>query len=313
MFSSLFLRAIAFCLATFTKGRLIMQPHNRRSSPGKAHDDGLIHRGRDLTFYKSLHNHGKGENQMSTDEPIGNSTNQRLSGKTAVVTGASSGIGRATALTLAQAGAAVAVQARREDRLNQLVEEIVSGGGKAMAVAGDASDPADIDRLLTQTLAWQDAGGKYDIVVVNAGRGLAGGILDSDESQWRALYEINVFGAACLMRRAGRYFVERKGGDIVAVSSVVASKFALSAIAEGLRREICSHGVRLSVVMPGVVTSGFQQVAGYDQANFGKAVARFGQILAPQDIANGIIWLLTLPPHVNVNEIMIRPTGQNYP
>jgi len=62
-----------------------------------------------------------------------------------------------------------------------------------------------------------------------------------------------------------------------------------------------------------VVTSGFQKVAGYDQENFGKAMARFGQILVPQDIANGILWLLTLPPHVNINEIMIRPTGQDYP
>jgi NADP-dependent 3-hydroxy acid dehydrogenase YdfG len=278
-----------------------------------------------LLSINKFYSHGKGEKKMSTGEPIGKGNQQQLSGKTAIITGASSGIGRAAAVALARAGAAVAVQARREDLLNQLVEEIVSGGGKALAVAGDASNPTDIDRLLTRTLTWEDAGGKYDIVVVNAGRGLAGGILDSDESQWQDLYHINVFGAACLMRHAGKYFVKRKSGDIVAVSSVVArhispfsgfygsSKFALSAIAEGLRREICSHGVRLSVVMPGVVTSGFQKVAGYDQENFGKAMARFGQILVPQDIANGILWLLTLPPHVNINEIMIRPTGQDYP
>lgn len=262
---------------------------------------------------------------MSTGEPTGKGTQQSLSGKTAIITGASSGIGRATAVALAQAGAAVAVQARRENLLNQLAEEIVSAGGKALAVPGDAANPTDIDRLLSRTLEWDDGGGQYDIVVVNAGRGVAGGILDSDESQWKDLYHINVFGAACLMRRAGRYFVKQKRGDIVAVSSVVArqispfsgfygsSKFALSAIAEGLRREICSHGVRLSVVMPGVVTSGFQKVAGYDPENFGKAMARFGRILVPQDIANGILWLLSLPPHVNVNEIMIRPTGQDYP
>ena len=91
------------------------------------------------------------------------------------------------------------------------------------------------------------------------------------------------------------------------------SKFAIGAIAEGLRREICQYGVRVSLVMPGIVLSGFQQVAGYDEENFGKGIAQFGKLLEPQAIADGIHWLLTLPPHINVNEIMIRPTGQSYP
>lgn len=118
---------------------------------------------------------------------------------------------------------------------------------------------------------------------------------------------------------------QRKSGDIVAIRSVVgqnvspfsgfygSSKFAIGAIAEGLRREICSHGVRVSIVKPGIVLSEFQNVAGYDEENFGKGIAQFGQLLEPQAIADSIHWLLTLPPHVNVNEIMIRPTGQSYP
>ena len=161
--------------------------------------------------------------------------------------------------------------------------------------------------------------------MVNAGRGLAGGILDSDESQWQDVYHVNVFGATHLMRQAARYMVERKSGDIVVVGSVVgrhispfsgfygSSKFAVGAIAEGLRREVCQHGVRVSLVMPGVVVSEFQTVAGYNEENFGKGIAQFGKLLEPQAIADGICWLLTLPPHVNVNEMMIRPTGQNYP
>ena len=260
-----------------------------------------------------------------SDKSVQRKADQLLSKKTAIITGASSGIGRATALTLAQAGAAVVIQARRKDRLEDLASEISDQGGKALIVAGDASIEADIDALLDRTLAWKEGGGKYDIVVVNAGRGLAGGILGSDESQWRKLYDVNVLGVALLMRRAGQYLAQRKGGDILTISSVVAknvspfsgfygsSKFAVSAIAEGLRREICSQGVRVSVVMPGVVVSEFQEVAGYTEENFGKAVAQFGKVLEPQDIAESIFWLLTQPAHVHVNEIMIRPTGQSYP
>lgn len=251
--------------------------------------------------------------------------NKPLSGKTAIVTGASSGIGYATASTLAEAGAAVVINARRKDRLDELASAIAARGGKALAVAGDASIPADIDLLVERALSWDEGQGKFDIVVVNAGRGLAGGILSSDELQWQEMYQVNVLGAAHLMRRAGQYMVQRKGGDIVAIGSVAgrnvspfsgfygSSKFAISGIAECLRREVCSYGVRVSVVMPGLVISGFQKVSGYTEENFGKAVAKFGKPLEPQAIADGIYWLLTLAPHININEMMIRPTGQDYP
>lgn len=248
-----------------------------------------------------------------------------LAGKTAIVTGASSGIGHATAVTLARDGAAVVVHARRKDRLDKVAGEIAAAGGKALAVAGDSGVQADIDRLLERTLAWKEGGGKYDIVVINAGRGLAGGILNSDESQWQDLYQTNVLGAARLMRRVAQYMVQRKSGDIVAIGSVVgrnispysgfygSSKFAIGGLAEALRREVCTHGVRVSLVMPGVVVSEFQAVAGYNEENFGNAVAQYGKLFEPQTIADAIHWLLTLPPHVNVNEIMVRPTGQTFP
>lgn len=249
----------------------------------------------------------------------------RLANKTAIVTGASVGIGKATALALAREGANIVLQARRKHLLDQVADEIVALGGKALVVTGDAAKNDDIDRLLEQTLSWPEGNHRYDIVVVNAGRGLAGGTLNSDQSQWEEVYRINVLGAGYLMRRAAQYLADQKGGDIVVLSSVVgknispfsgfygSSKFAVSAMAEGLRREVCGHGVRVTTVMPGIVVSEFQQVAGYTEENFGKFVDQFGKLLEPEDIAEGIRWLLALPAHVHVNEIMIRPTGQNYP
>ena len=142
-------------------------------------------------------------------------------GKTAIVTGASSGIGRAVALTLARQGAAVALFARRREKLDELASGIVEQGGQALAVAGDAGSPADIDALLERVLVWKEGGCKVDVVVVNAGRGLAGGMLGSDAAQWHELYQTNVLGAAHLMRRAGQYMAQCACGDIVVVSSVV--------------------------------------------------------------------------------------------
>lgn len=255
----------------------------------------------------------------------GGSAMAALSGKTAVVTGASSGIGRAVALTLAREGAAVVAHARRKERLDGVVDEISRRGGVALAVAGDAGVEADIDFLLERALGWETGGRKVDIVVANAGRGLAGGVLGSDEAQWQELYRVNVLGTAYLLRQAGRMMVAQRHGDIVVVGSVVgrnispfsgfygSSKFAVGAIAEALRQEICSKGVRVSTVMPGIVVSEFQKVAGYDEENFGKAIAHFGALLEPQAVADGVAWVLALPPHVNVSELMIRPTGQNYP
>ena len=262
---------------------------------------------------------------MSNDTARERAARPLLSGRTAIVTGASSGIGRATALTLAQAGVAVVMQARRAEKLQKVADEISSLGGKALAVVGDAGMQKDIDLLLEQTCSWKEGGGKFDIVVVNAGRGLAGGILNSDETKWQELYQTNVLGAARLLRRAGLYLSQQKCGDLVVIGSVVgrnispfsgfygSSKFAVGAMVESLRREICDSGVRVSLVMPGIVTSGFQTVAGYDEENFGKSIAHYGELLQPQAIADAISWLLSLPANVNVSEITVRPLGQNYP
>lgn len=245
----------------------------------------------------------------------------RLANRRAVITGASAGIGRATALSLAAQGAEVVVLARREKELEELAAEIRAGGGRAHVIAADAAVTGEIDVALSKISKI----GPIDILIVNAGRGLAGGLLSSDEAQWQQMYQLNVLGAAHLMRRVGADMAARKSGDIVVLGSVSghnisaysgfygSTKFAIAGMAEAFRREVCAQGVRVTVIKPGIVESEFQAAAGYTAENFYKGVARFGKLLVPQDVAEAILFVVTRPAHVHVNEVVIRPLGQDYP
>ena len=245
-----------------------------------------------------------------------------LKDKVALVTGASSGIGRATALHLAELGAAVVISARRADRLHELADEIEAIGGRVLSFAADAGDVRQIDDLVAQSMAWRK---QLDVVVVNAGRGLAGGVLNSDEKAWEEIYRLNVLGASHLMRVATQSMVQQKRGDIVVLGSVSghnispfsgfygSSKWAIAAAAESLRREVCAHGVRVSTIMPGIVISEFQGVAGYNHENFATTMERTGKCLEPRDVARAIGFILCQPAYVHINELVIRPTGQDYP
>jgi NADP-dependent 3-hydroxy acid dehydrogenase YdfG len=256
------------------------------------------------------------------------SPDQPLAGKVALITGASSGIGQALAETLAGAGAVVVISARRQERIDAVAAKIHAAGGKVRALASDAGKTADIDALYEAALAFsRELGhaGRLDIVIPNAGRGLAGGLLSSDRSQWEAIYQTNVLGAAHLMRRAATTMVEQQSGDIVAISSVAghnispfsgfygSSKWAITGLAEALRREVCSRHVRVTTIKPAIVVSEFQEVAGYTADNFGKNAAKYGQLLDPQDVSRTILFVLSQPPHVHIAELIVRPTGQDYP
>jgi NADP-dependent 3-hydroxy acid dehydrogenase YdfG len=231
----------------------------------------------------------------------------------------------------------VVVNARRDDRLRTLVEQIHKAGGKALAVAADVATAAGVDGLMGKAeefAAKQGGGARLDIFVVNAGRGLAGGLLSSDEAQWREMYDLNVLGAAALLRRAGQLLVNaappgklgtRHGGDIVALGSVSghnispfwgflgSTKFGIAGMAEAFRREVCGKGIRVTTVMPGIVISEFQEVAGYTPENFFKGVEKYGELLRPEDVASTITFIVSQPAHVHLNEVVIRPTGQDYP
>jgi NADP-dependent 3-hydroxy acid dehydrogenase YdfG len=247
---------------------------------------------------------------------------QSLSDKTAIITGASAGIGQATALELARQGAKVVITARRGERLAELAETISAIGGQALIVIGDAGDKTHTNDLLAKTIQWS---GRLDIVVVNAGRGLAGGVMTSDEAQWESLYKLNVLGAAYLMRAAAKIMLEKQGGDIVVLGSVSghnispfsgfygSTKWAIGAMAEALRREVCNRNIRITTIKPGIVASEFQETAGYTDANFTKSIARFGKVLSPEDVARTIGFVVSQPPHVHINDLVVRPTGQDYP
>ncbi len=247
---------------------------------------------------------------------------EKLKNKTAIITGASSGIGRAAGMQLARHGATVVLVARREKQLQAVAGEIKAFGGNSIVVVADMSRSEEIDRCLS---ICRERTGRLDIAVVNAGRGLAGGLLSSDESQWEEMYKLNVLSAARLMRRCGAWMLERGSGDIVVLGSVSghhispfsgfygSSKWALASLAEAFRREVASKGIRVSTIKPGVVESEFQAVAGYDRDNFYKTIEKYGTLLTPEDVADAIAYVVTRPAHVLINDLIIRPIGQDYP
>ena len=245
----------------------------------------------------------------------------------AIVTGATSGIGEATVRKFIEAGFNVIGNGRTAKKLTALEKEL---GEHFCGVAGDAGDDTLLDRLFDTAV--ERFGGEADIVVANAGRGLGGSVTTSDLSQFQDLLNINVTGTLLLLQKAARRMVETQktafpdsAADIVIIGSVVgrhispfsavygASKFAVHALAEGLRREIGPKGVRVSLVQPGIVVSGFQDAAGYSDEMVHNFHTKFGPLLVGEDIADAIHHVVTLPPNVNISDIVVRPTCQDYP
>jgi NADP-dependent 3-hydroxy acid dehydrogenase YdfG len=261
-----------------------------------------------------------------------------LAGRIAIVTGASAGIGRAIATHLAQAGARVVVNARREAKLRELVSEI--GEDHAVAAPGDCSDDNVIVSM--HDLARDRFGAEADLVVVNAGRGLLGSVRDSDTSEWEEMIRTNLLGAAKVMREAARRQDRelpaeaaaqstdtapwtKQPRDIIVLGSVVgrnvspfssmygSTKFAIHGLTEGLRREMAPKGVRVTLMEPAFVISEFQSVAGYDDEWFQSVKAKMGPVLTPDDIARATVFIAAQPAHVHISDILVRPTRQEYP
>jgi NADP-dependent 3-hydroxy acid dehydrogenase YdfG len=248
----------------------------------------------------------------------------RLQGTVALVTGASSGIGEATAVALAAEGATVAVAARRRDRLEALADRI-RPQADVLVIEADVTDETSARAMVHRTV---EEYGRLDALVNNAGVMLLGPILDAPVEEWRRMVELNVLGllycthAALphLLRAAERE--PRRVADVVNVSSVAgrvarlgngvysATKFGVAAFSESLRQEVTRLHVRVTLIEPGAVTT---ELVSHNRPEVIEGMmATFGQAepMRSEDIAESIVFTLTRPRHVSVNEVLIRPTEQ---
>jgi NADP-dependent 3-hydroxy acid dehydrogenase YdfG len=252
---------------------------------------------------------------------------QRLDGTVALVTGASSGIGEATALALAAEGAAVALVARRRDRLDDLRGRIESAGGKAAVVEADVSDQrqaADaVDTVVTQL-------GRLDIVVNNAGLMYIGPAAEADTADWDAMLSVNVHGLLYVTRAALPHLIAaaedspRGVADLVNISSTAGrvarpgtavyalTKFGIGAFSEGIRQEVLEQRVRVGLVEPGTVQT---EITNNLPAADREAIEQRspGMVkLEPEDIADAVAYMVTRDRRVAVNEILVRAAEQTW-
>jgi NADP-dependent 3-hydroxy acid dehydrogenase YdfG len=243
-----------------------------------------------------------------------------LTGKVALVTGASSGIGEATAVALAEAGAAVAIGARRKDRLDALAARLRDGGATVLELDLDVTDEQACTDAVRRTR--EELGG-LDVLVNNAGVMLLGTIVGADVEDWRRMVSTNVLGLMYTTHAAIDGMVEQGSGDVVNISSVAgrtarkgagvynASKWAVNAFSESLRQEVTTRGVRISLVEPGAVAT---ELTDHITQPDAKAASQrmYTEMTALQagDVARAVLYVVTQPAHVAVNEVLVRPTAQ---
>jgi NADP-dependent 3-hydroxy acid dehydrogenase YdfG len=245
---------------------------------------------------------------------------QRLENRVALVTGASSGIGEATALALAEQGAKVAIAARREDRLQALAERLRGTGAEPLVLVADLLDEHEAQRIVTATQAHF---GRLDILVNNAGVMYLEPIVEADLGRWRRMLELNVLSLIASTQAALPGMIERRDGHIVNVASTAgrnanpnaaayaATKFGVVGFSEALRREVYKDNIRVSVIEPGAVATELRDHighAGVQQAT--NTWAEGMRQLQAEDVAEVIAFCVSRPAHVNINEVLLRPTDQ---
>src|SRR5215469_1740705 len=246
-----------------------------------------------------------------------------LQGTVALVTGASSGIGAATAAALADRGAAVALAARRRDRLEALAATITGKGGTALVLECDITDQQQAASAVERTAAEL---GRLDTLINNAGVMLLGPIVGAPLAEWQQMVGLNVLGLLYCAHAALPHLLRaaetapRRVADMVNISSVAGraarngngvyslTKFGVGAFSESLRQEVTKRYVRVSLVEPGATAT---ELASHNRPEVLHSIrSQFGQTMEPADIADAITYIVTRPRHVAVNEVLIRPTEQ---
>ena len=246
-----------------------------------------------------------------------------LKGTVALVTGASSGIGAATASVLAAHGAAVALAARRRDRLDALAAGIREQGGTALVLECDITDQEQAAGAVARTAAEL---GRLDTLINNAGVMLLGPVAGAPLSEWQRMVDLNVLGLLYCAHAALPHLLQaaqdapRQVADMVNISSVAGraarngngvyslTKFGIGAFSESLRQELAGRYVRVSLVEPGATAT---ELASHNRPEILESIrSQFGQRMQAEDIADAIGYIVTRPRHVAVNEMLIRPTEQ---
>jgi NADP-dependent 3-hydroxy acid dehydrogenase YdfG len=241
-----------------------------------------------------------------------------LEGRVAVVTGASSGIGEATVRALSDAGAAVALGARRAERLQEIADSLE---GPALVQEADVSDEEQARALIQRA---HDELGGLDILVNNAGVMLLGPVSGADTDEWRRMITVNLLGLLYCTHAALPLLEAAGGGDVVNISSVAGrradagaavynmTKFGVHAFSEALRQEALHVGIRVTTVAPGFVDTELQGHTTNPLVRRATERAReqIGEVLRAEDVAEAILHAVTRPPHVCLNEVVVRPTKQ---
>ena len=246
----------------------------------------------------------------------------KLDGTVAVVTGASAGIGEATALALAEAGASVVVTARRKERLEALAKRIREVGGTALVHAADVASLEDVHALADAT---REAFGRIDVLVNNAGLMPLSPMKEGRIEDWTRMVDVNVKGVLHCIHAMLPTMLEQKSGHVVNVGSLAgrrpfpggtvysATKFAIRSLSWGMHLELgAEHGIRVTDVQPGFVSTELMETvpdpdlkARWDEAWKGR------RTLQPEDVARAIMFAVTSPEHVSVSELLVRPLDQS--
>jgi NADP-dependent 3-hydroxy acid dehydrogenase YdfG len=256
------------------------------------------------------------------ERPVGS----KLAGTVALVTGASSGIGAATARRLAQHGASVALVARRRDRLEALAAEIVGSGGSALVVETDISNRRQAEAAIERTV---ERLGRLDILVNNAGLMLLGPVVGANAEEWDRMIAVNVQGLLYTTRAALPHLLQaaeegpRGVADVVNVSSIAGrvawdgfgvynlTKFGVNGFTESLRQEITRRHVRVGVIEPGGVAT---ELGSHNRSEVRNEIIdpfyETTEVLGPEDLADGVAYMVTRPRHAAVAELWMMPTDQ---